>query len=392
MSTLQGGAGGIVTDGLVLHLDAANYKSYQFGENLLLRSQQVSAWSNNGNGFTLTANAETAPDGTLTATTLEQSAATGASRWVSGINNFKYISGSTYTLSGWLKKVSGTDVQPTIWLFANTILPGSSGISVGTLSTNWTRYSCSFTSPSTTNTNTFTGINSNFDVNGAANNFKFAAWGFQLERGTVANTYIPTTTLPVRNAAYDLSRNNFSGSLESNSGSAVAGPLYSKDNVGVFNFNGLDDRITCNAFTSVANGISISSFFRADDLSSERAIIGKNAHLLTILGNKISWWPDVRTGQVQIYPTINTNTWYHIGVTQTGSICNIYLNGQNIYNDSATNQFALDHTQYTSIGAYNGGTARFFSGSIATISVYHRVLSDSEMLQNYNSAKKRFGL
>jgi hypothetical protein len=382
------GAKEIVTDRLVLHLDAANYKSYTFGENLLLRSQQISSWSNNGNAFLLTGNAETAPDGTLTATTLEQSAATGASRWASSLGNFKYISGSVYTLSGYLKKVSGTDAQPTIYLWIN----GIGQQSVGTLTTNWTRYSYTFTSSLTNEITTiFTGINTSFDVNGAANNFKFAAWGFQLERGATANAYIPTTTSPVRNSIFDLGVNNYSGSLSSNSGSNVAGPLYSKENSGVIKFNGLDDRITFPAFPSTNDGISISSFVKFDDLSSQRTVIGKNDVLFSFAANQIFWWPDVTNTNIQVTPTLSTNTWYHVGVTQTGSICNVFLNGQNIYNNTNTSQFKTTFSQYTSVGAYSS-TQRFFSGSIAIVSVYHKVLSNQEMLQNYNALKTRFGL
>jgi len=184
---------------------------------------------------------------------------------------------------------------------------------------------------------------------------------------------------------FDVSGYNYSGSL-------VNGPGFSSEVGGSIVFDGTNDTVRCVAFSSVSNGISISSFFKVDNLSTSRTIIGKNAHLLAIQSDRIEWWPDVRTGQVTKLIRINTNAWYHIGVTQTGSICNIYLNGQNIYNNSATNQFALDFTQYTSIGAYNSGTERFFSGSIATVSVYHRILSDSEMLQNYNASKGRFGL
>lgn len=184
---------------------------------------------------------------------------------------------------------------------------------------------------------------------------------------------------------FDISGYNYSGSL-------VNGPGFSSEVGGSIVFDGTNDTVNAVGFPSLPIGISISCFVNVADLTTERAIIGKNAHLLSLLPNKISWWPDVRVTQVTVTPTITTNIWYHIGVTQTGSICNIYLNGQNIYNNSATSQFATVYTQYTSIGAYNSGTQRFFSGSIAVMSLYNRILSDSEMLQNYNIYKLRFGL
>jgi hypothetical protein len=48
-----------------------------------------------------------------------------------------------------------------------------------------------------------------------------------------------------------------------------------------------------------------------------------------------------------------------------------------------------------SIGAYggfSGAKAYYYSGDIATMKFYNRVLTDAEVSQNYEATKKRFGL
>jgi hypothetical protein len=43
-------------------------------------------------------------------------------------------------------------------------------------------------------------------------------------------------------------------------------------------------------------------------------------------------------------------------------------------------------------GGFNGSRGYFYNGNIAIVRVYNRVLSASEVAQNYNATKTRFGL
>jgi hypothetical protein len=44
------------------------------------------------------------------------------------------------------------------------------------------------------------------------------------------------------------------------------------------------------------------------------------------------------------------------------------------------------------IGYGGSSVAQRFSGDIASIKIYERTLSQSEIIQNYNSTKSKFGL
>jgi hypothetical protein len=41
---------------------------------------------------------------------------------------------------------------------------------------------------------------------------------------------------------------------------------------------------------------------------------------------------------------------------------------------------------------YPGSGSRFFNGNISQVSIYNRALSASEVKQNFNATKSRFGL
>jgi len=87
---------------------------------------------------------------------------------------------------------------------------------------------------------------------------------------------------------------------------------------------------------------------------------------------------------------LSTGVWYNVAVTfnsSTGWV--LYLNGQQKMTSS--NLITFTGTGNIQLASY-GGAANFFSGDIAHALVYNRSLSASEILQNFNNLKYRFGL
>jgi hypothetical protein len=167
-------------------------------KNLAPNTEAFNAWTNNGNAVTVTANGDTAPDGTQTADLLSQSAVSGAGRWISPIN-LTSIRATTVTLSVWLRKVSGVNSQPTISL--SNINTGNSSSALSVTGT-WTRFS--FTTTTSSSGDSRMGLQIDWSSSGAANDNVFAAWGFQVELGDTATDYQPiaqpTTNTPLRPA------------------------------------------------------------------------------------------------------------------------------------------------------------------------------------------------
>ena len=96
--------------------------------------------------------------------------------------------------------------------------------------------------------------------------------------------------------------------------------------------------------------------------------------------------------------TISANTWYHLGaVYDRTDKLTLYINGSF---DSATTitQFIANDFQASHIfriGSYSdpsNNAAYFLNGSIPQLQIYNIVLSATEILQNYNATKSRFGL
>jgi hypothetical protein len=98
--------------------------------------------------------------------------------------------------------------------------------------------------------------------------------------------------------------------------------------------------------------------------------------------------------------TYNDGTWHYVTVTRSHPSCalQIYVDGVlDLNNGSCSGSTSLNASALLTIGAdntyinNNGGTWHGMRGSIAAVHAYDRVLSGSEILQNYNALKSNFG-
>ena len=92
-----------------------------------------------------------------------------------------------------------------------------------------------------------------------------------------------------------------------------------------------------------------------------------------------------------------TQSWFNIAARVDGTNpIKLYINGLPVSSYESNHQ-----TNGPSSLNYNGGpcslgtrdsVAEYLSGSISALGMYNRALTDSEVLQNYNAQKSRFGL
>ena len=104
---------------------------------------------------------------------------------------------------------------------------------------------------------------------------------------------------------------------------------------------------------------------------------------------------DVRTN-AKLLP----NTWYNLVGTRDGSTLKIYVNGAfNNYNSNlGIANSIIDTSCNLYIGSIAGGTSDYspslsfnWIGDISYVQIYNKALTNSEVLQNYNALKSRYG-
>ena len=187
----------------------------------------------------------------------------------------------------------------------------------------------------------------------------------------------------------------------SNTGTLTNGPTFSAGNMGGIVFDGVDDYCRVQNFTSmnVQGPGTVTYWGKFSNLGSS----GVHKTALTItngLGTSalqvglrdaqgIVW----KSGGVTLLsyntPTLNRITQWTL--TFDNSNLQMYIDG--ILTNSTTSAVAQTATAADFyLATFRTDALEAFSGTIYSSAVYNRVLTASEVLQNYNATKSRFGL
>jgi hypothetical protein len=206
----------------------------------------------------------------------------------------------------------------------------------------------------------------------------------------------------------DLSGNNYSGSL-------VNGPTFSNNSIV---FDGTNDYIitTVNQtpLLDITSSITLESWIMSTALANSSHGVGINSKGLSSDNNSAVYetlliqsssvnYPFFRMRIESSTPTytpnnipINLNQIYQFTSTYDGSTIRIYINGIESGIGLAQTGSIQTNTQQLTIGVRylqrGGSSSSFFSGKIYNTKIYNRALSASEVQQNYNAQKSRFGL
>ena len=196
----------------------------------------------------------------------------------------------------------------------------------------------------------------------------------------------------------DLSGNNITGSLVNN-------PTFNTGNGGSLTFNGLNNYVTFGNEQTLQFSSSFSAFTwfkRTDPLSSNYQSMVGNAQY-----QAGGWFIGILTGYPydKLIVTLNTasatsaltsvtellvDKWYYGGFTLDSGNLKLYLNGIN----EATTAGATIAKGTNTFSVGQGGQGGWYpiSGSVASTQVYNRALTQSEVTQNFNALKGRYGL
>jgi len=183
-----------------------------------------------------------------------------------------------------------------------------------------------------------------------------------------------------------------------NTGTLTNGPTFSSANGGSIVFDGTNQygNTLTNNFAVGSNSKSLQVWFKQNVSGTVDVICGYGTSVTAQFfglyydaSNRIVFWGYNSADYVTSY-IISTNVWYNVAITYISPTVYIYVNGVLIGQNNYT---ANTGTAYSMIGANTtGGPSNYLHGSISNIQIYNRALSTSEILQNYNATKSRFGL
>jgi hypothetical protein len=180
-------------------------------------------------------------------------------------------------------------------------------------------------------------------------------------------------------------------------GNLINGVGYTSSNNGNFTFDGTNDYIEIPSL-SINSSFSIDLFCNVNNLSSTYVIVGKYGggaydFWLGLSGDRFKFSISMPNKIEPITSSISANTWYHVCAVYnaTNITASIYLNGilSQTYNGSSI--FQNPPGNYA-IGAFGAAGGYYFPGYIARHKLYNRALSATEIKQNFNASRDRFGI
>ena len=409
----------IIDDGLVLAMDAAD-TFLPVNKNLLTYTNDLSnaAWSKVR--AQIIPNATIAPDGTNTAFAMNIADATGLVR-ISQIPVNASVTGGPYTFSVYVKQntttaqlfdtglytaSSAVGSEPSYDILNNFAVAGANGTYVSNrvvtpIGNGWYRVATTATIPNATGWYLF------FDIEAGAgtkvNGQGIYLWGPQFEYGTVATEYQPV------NVTTRVWPNLIN---QSNNGALINNPTFNSTNRGSIVFDGVNDYVGIPQVLNTGQNFSVFAWINPGAINVRNAIVGNGYPYTSTKGWLLATATNygnplisnsffISIGSDNAYRTaannsIIINTWNYIGavVTNGGQDIKLYSNGiETSYYGGILSATTITYdVNELNIGRRYSTNQEPFIGSIANVKIYNKVLSASEVIQNYNAQKSRFGL
>lgn len=198
---------------------------------------------------------------------------------------------------------------------------------------------------------------------------------------------------------FDISGNGYNGTLTN-------GPTFSSTNGGAIILDGTDDYVNISSFSLNPNtsGFTYDAIITSTTVNTSypgwRVLVGmgggSNFYGILVEGDTRGFRldvPDTSGNRIGVTTNINiaANTNTHVTWSWLNGLFKLYINGTL---QSTSNQGAYSAPSMTSIRFGTGVNVSNYTwyGNQYSVRMYNRVLSDLEILQNYNAQKSRFGL
>jgi len=187
-----------------------------------------------------------------------------------------------------------------------------------------------------------------------------------------------------------------------NTGTLTNGPTYSSANGGSIVFDGVNDYVNCGSI-NFTSGTSITIEVWVNPNSSQNTyadildynhganggfVIQQNGNALNQY--YLAYWNGT-SFDITSTITLNSNSFNHLVFVKSGTSTIGYLNSVNtIQYTGSSNINCSGYVLY--LGRFVVGAGREFNGSISNTKIYNRALSATEISQNFNALRSRYGL
>ena len=229
--------------------------------------------------------------------------------------------------------------------------------------------------------------------------------------------YNPTTVVEgcvyaidaANSKCYSGSGNTVNG-IVGTGGTRVNSVGFGTTNYGYFIFNG-SNFINVGSALNTGDNFTVMAWIKPGSINIRNAIVGNSypyssvngwyfATATNYLGNLNTFFISIGADvsyRTAINGSLIPNQWNYIGgtVTNGGGNISLYVNGVGVtaYQGGTLVTSTISYpTQDMGIGRRVSTNTEYFNGSIAQVQVYNRALSASEILQNFNATRGRYGI
>lgn len=181
-----------------------------------------------------------------------------------------------------------------------------------------------------------------------------------------------------------------------NTGTLTNGPTFSSTNRGTIVFDGIDDKVQT-SYGPQLGDFTICLWFKDNGSGGYGRIVDKSytgGFWLGRNGNTANSWGGgilESSSPYGIYLTLTDGQWHFITSIRLGTTHYLYGDGITNTVNNTVSSTTLDSTTIA-LGDWSNSSVQAFKGDIASCILYNRALSTTEILQNYNATKTRFGL
>ena len=169
------------------------------------------------------------------------------------------------------------------------------------------------------------------------------------------------------------------------------GPTFSSDNGGSIVFDGVNDTATLSNPSTLSN-YTLSLWINIISYSGERQLfsrVDESLGITTYGGKYMIYNGNINSSNISIV----NNVWKNVLVTTSGLSVILYLNGQ--VDSTWNNGRSITNGSCSLCSFYpdaNGNNARNLNARLSNFQLYNRALSATEISQNFNALRGRYGI